>query len=67
MSVPVIAELSLGLVDEAIYQLSEDLSGPIYSAFYTRMRPLGVLTSDSYGSLAYYSGEETEEEEATRV
>jgi hypothetical protein len=31
---PVSAELSLALVDEAIFALSEELSGPMYDAFY---------------------------------
>ena len=31
---PVAAELSLALVDEAIFSLSEPLSGPIFDAFY---------------------------------
>ncbi|MCI0393317.1 MAG: Ig-like domain-containing protein [Chloroflexi bacterium] len=31
---PVSAEVSLAMVDEAIYTLSEELAGPIYDAFY---------------------------------
>ncbi|MBK8433050.1 MAG: hypothetical protein IPL28_17915 [Chloroflexi bacterium] len=33
---PVSAELSLGMVDEAIYSLSADLSQPLYDSFYFR-------------------------------
>ncbi|MCB0185519.1 MAG: hypothetical protein KDE31_14725, partial [Caldilineaceae bacterium] len=43
---PVRAELSLAVVDEAIYQLSEDLSADLYATFYGK-RPLGVATFDS--------------------
>lgn len=43
---PVVAEVSLGLVDEAIYLLSEELSLPIHDSFY-QPREWGVLTSDS--------------------
>lgn len=43
---PVVAEVSLGLVDEAIYLLSEEVSSPIHESFY-QPRPWGVLTSDS--------------------
>jgi alpha-2-macroglobulin len=32
--VPVSAEVSLGMVDEAIYALSDELAGPIYEGFY---------------------------------
>jgi uncharacterized protein YfaS (alpha-2-macroglobulin family) len=43
---PVEAELSLAVVDEAIYALSSDLSAPIFDAFYGR-RNLTVNTFDS--------------------
>ncbi len=43
---PVEAELSLAVVDEAIYALSSDLSAPIFDAFYGR-RDLTVRTFDS--------------------
>ncbi|MCK4833058.1 MAG: hypothetical protein KAS81_09835, partial [Anaerolineales bacterium] len=33
---PVSAEVSLAMVDEAIFSLSDDLSGPIFDAFYHR-------------------------------
>ncbi len=42
---PVSAEVSLALVDEAIFSLSEDLTGPIFDAFY-RPRPFLVRTYD---------------------
>lgn len=45
---PVAAELSLALVDEAIYQLSADLTKPIYDFFYAP-RPNQV---ESYNSFA---------------
>lgn len=45
---PVQAELSLAVVDEAIYALSEELSGPILESFYGK-RPHQVST---YNSLA---------------
>jgi uncharacterized protein YfaS (alpha-2-macroglobulin family) len=43
---PVVAEVSLGLVDEAIYALSEDLSADIHATFYGR-REHDVSTFDS--------------------
>lgn len=43
---PVSAEVSLALVDEAIFSLSEELSQPIYEAYFGR-RPLTVTTRDS--------------------
>ncbi len=46
--VPVSAELSLAMVDEAIFALSEELAGPIYDGFYAP-RPHQVRT---YHSLA---------------
>ncbi|MBK9055852.1 MAG: hypothetical protein IPL78_34605 [Chloroflexi bacterium] len=36
--IPVSAELSLAMVDEAIFALSADLSGPLYDAFYFQRR-----------------------------
>lgn len=47
---PAAAEVSLALVDEAIYALSDDLAKPILEAFYGR-RPNSVRT---YSSLAPY-------------
>jgi uncharacterized protein YfaS (alpha-2-macroglobulin family) len=44
---PVLAELSLALVDEAIFSLSGDLSGPIFSAFYGR-REHRIETFDTF-------------------
>jgi hypothetical protein len=46
---PVSAELSLALVDEAIFSLSEDLSVPLLDAFYAP-RENGVQTYDSMGA-----------------
>ena len=43
---PVVAELSLGLVDEAIYALSQELAGPIFDGFYFE-RENRVNTYDS--------------------
>ena len=43
---PVEAELSLALVDEAIFSLSDELAGPIFNAFYGP-RTHSVRTSDS--------------------
>jgi uncharacterized protein YfaS (alpha-2-macroglobulin family) len=43
---PVNAEISLALVDEAIFSLSNELSGPIFDAFYQR-RNLSVVSYDS--------------------
>jgi uncharacterized repeat protein (TIGR01451 family) len=50
---PVAAELSLALVDEAIYALSEDLSADVHQAFYER-RGLGVNSYDSLHPTRYY-------------
>lgn len=47
---PVRAELSLALVDEAIYSLSDDTAGPIFEAFYGR-REHRIST---YNSMALY-------------
>lgn len=44
---PVSAELSLSLVDEAIFLLADDPSGDIHDAF-TRLRALGVYTYNSF-------------------
>jgi uncharacterized protein YfaS (alpha-2-macroglobulin family) len=43
---PVAAEVSLAMVDESIYSLSEDLSRPIFEAFYGR-RNNAIQTFDS--------------------
>lgn len=43
---PVRAELSLALVDEAIFLLADDPAGDIHTAFYTP-RPLSLFSSDS--------------------
>ncbi|RPI28418.1 MAG: hypothetical protein EHM70_16735, partial [Chloroflexota bacterium] len=43
---PVEAEVSLAMVDEAIFSLSDELAGPIFQAFYGR-RPATVITYDS--------------------
>ncbi|NIM94229.1 MAG: hypothetical protein GTO18_11025 [Anaerolineales bacterium] len=43
---PAFAEVSLALVDEGIYLLSDDLAGPILDAFYGR-RENSVVTYDS--------------------
>jgi uncharacterized protein YfaS (alpha-2-macroglobulin family) len=43
---PVRAEVSLALVDEAIFNLSDDLTGPIFSAFYAeRGHPVNLFDS----------------------
>lgn len=43
---PVGAEVSLALVDEAIFNLSNDLTGPIFSAFYAeRGHPVNLFDS----------------------
>lgn len=44
---PVSAELSLALVDEAIFLLADDPSGDIHAAF-NRLRGLGVYASDTF-------------------
>jgi len=46
LSQPVEAELSLALVDEAIYALSDELAKPIFEHFYG-FRPLSVFTYNS--------------------
>jgi len=47
---PAEAEVSLALVDEAIFSLSEDLAGPVFEAFY-QDRPNIVRTYDSMSLL----------------
>ncbi|MBK9053471.1 MAG: hypothetical protein IPL78_21980 [Chloroflexi bacterium] len=53
--VPVSAELSLAMVDEAIFALSDDLSGPLYDAFYFQRRK-SVITYNSYEPTRYLWG-----------
>ncbi len=50
---PVVAEVSLGLVDEAIYALSDDLSADIHETFYGR-RGNGVASYDTLHPKRYY-------------
>jgi uncharacterized protein YfaS (alpha-2-macroglobulin family) len=52
---PVAAELSLALVDEAIFSLSDELSGPILDAFYARREHI-VRTYDSMALWRYLGG-----------
>lgn len=52
---PGAAELSLALVDEAIYSLSEELSGPLFQTFYGE-RPHQVRTYDSMALERYFGG-----------
>lgn len=52
---PVTAELSLALVDEAIFQLSADLNQSIYDTFYAR-RPNYVLGYDGLAPLRWVGG-----------
>lgn len=52
---PVVAELSLALVDEAIFALSEDLAGPIFDAFYAE-REHGVRTYDGMALIRWLGG-----------
>ena len=54
LSRPVSAEVSLALVDEAIFALSEELSGPIHEAFYYARQHI-VRTYDAL-ALARYLG-----------
>jgi hypothetical protein len=49
---PVSAEVSLALVDEAIFSLSDELSGPIFDAFYHE-RGNSVRTFDSLALTRY--------------
>ncbi len=52
--VPVSAELSLALVDEAIFSLSDDLSGLMFDAFYYRRSNI-INTFDSMQPYRYFS------------
>ncbi|MCA9974417.1 MAG: hypothetical protein KC413_01650, partial [Anaerolineales bacterium] len=52
---PVSAEVSLALVDEAIFALSEELSGAIYDAFYFK-RSNDVATFNSLDPMRYLGG-----------
>ncbi|MEW5987109.1 MAG: Ig-like domain-containing protein [Chloroflexota bacterium] len=52
---PVSAELSLAMVDEAMFALSEELSGPIFDAFYHE-RPRLVRTYDALALIRYLGG-----------
>ena len=52
---PVSAELSLALVDEAIFSLSEELSGPILDGFYFKRQNI-IRTYDSMALLRYFVG-----------
>ncbi|MEZ4643968.1 MAG: Ig-like domain-containing protein [Chloroflexota bacterium] len=52
---PVSAEVSLALVDEAIFALSEELSGAIYDAFYFE-RSNDVATFNSLDPMRYLGG-----------
>jgi uncharacterized protein YfaS (alpha-2-macroglobulin family) len=54
---PVSAEVSLALVDEAIFALSDELSGPIFDAFYHE-RDLVVRTYDGMALYRYLGGAE---------
>lgn len=54
LSRPVRAEVSLALVDEAIFALSEDLSGPMLDAFYA-LRQHIVRTYDALALIRYLS------------
>lgn len=53
---PVQAELSLAIVDEAIYALSEELSGPILESFYGK-RPHLVNTYNSLALMRNFLGD----------
>jgi hypothetical protein len=52
---PVSAEVSLAMVDEAIFALSEELSGPIYDAFYYERSNI-VRTFNSLAITRYLYG-----------
>lgn len=52
---PVSAEVSLGMVDEAIYLLSEELAGSIMDAFYQPREDI-VRTYNSMAPVRYMSG-----------
>jgi alpha-2-macroglobulin len=49
------AELSLALVDEAIFRLSDELSGPIFDAFYQDRENL-VRTYDGMALIRWFGG-----------
>lgn len=53
--VPVSAELSLAMVDEAIFALSQDLSGPLLQAFYFPRRK-AITTYDAFRPVRYLWG-----------
>ena len=53
--IPVSAEVSMALVDDAIFALSEELSGPIYDGFYFE-RENRVRTYNSMAPLRYLGG-----------
>ncbi|MCA9931724.1 MAG: Ig-like domain-containing protein, partial [Anaerolineales bacterium] len=53
--VPVSAEVSMALVDDAIFALSEELSGPIYDGFYFE-RDNSVRTFHSMAPIRYLGG-----------
>lgn len=53
--VPVSAEVSLAMVDEAIFGLSDELAGPIYDAFYFE-RERRVISYDSFAPARYLDG-----------
>ena len=53
--IPVSAEVSLALVDEAIFALSDELSGPIYNGFYFE-RDNNVTTYNSMAPWRYLGG-----------
>jgi uncharacterized protein YfaS (alpha-2-macroglobulin family) len=52
---PVSAELSLAMVDEAIFALSEELAGPIFDAFYDERANI-VRTYDALSPRRYLGG-----------
>ncbi|MEM7333356.1 MAG: Ig-like domain-containing protein, partial [Chloroflexota bacterium] len=53
--VPVSAELSVALVDDAIFALSDELSGPIFDGFYFERDNL-IRDYHSYGPIRYLGG-----------
>ena len=52
---PVQAELSLAVVDEAIFELSDDRTEPLFPAFY-HPRPHGVATYNMMAPYRYFGG-----------
>jgi hypothetical protein len=66
LSRPVQAEVSLALVDEAIFALSEELSGPLHETFYAPRQHI-VRTYDALALLRelFMDGRAAEEEKAT--